>query len=482
MSTDRPITLPAISDLVRASGSLASLGLRYLRCTALSTGAMGHYFEPAGDDLKVPGCPVRRTKLGTAPDAALEHYQRLIARYDAWKETRGLVEEAEPTQPRNDLRGLVAYYEANEKFADVEPIGRRNLANLLRRAVEFRLDDGRVMGDIPLADLDDEVVAAFETQLLRSIQGKAKRSGVWARKPLPANFDPVEDDGDESRPVDNYGRTTRERVVRVLARAWAVAVANKRHGVPSYNPFARRKLGRTGLNVPAATAADLVAFVCGADKDGHESLGTAAMMMFCLFQREEDVLGRFLVKHYRPDHRPDEIEIVDNKNETRVWIPLFGPDGSDLFPALRQRLDALKGSRRGGRMIVRRFDTKRETRGTGLWMPSHREYGNARHVASEILRKAGLTHITLRSFRHGGMTESGNAGATVFEIASLSGHKTLEVLTRYVKRSRQQIYNLVDKRQRAATLALPAHPADVEAKLLAAMGPPAGTGALASHA
>ncbi len=50
-------------------------------------------------------------------------------------------------------------------------------------------------------------------------------------------------------------------------------------------------------------------------------------------------------------------------------------------------------------------------------------------------------------FRHGGLTELGDAQATDQEMMALSGHKTRQILTVYSKRSTEQARNAARKRR-----------------------------------
>src|SRR5262245_48850608 len=65
-----------------------------------------------------------------------------------------------------------------------------------------------------------------------------------------------------------------------------------------------------------------------------------------------------------------------------------------------------------------------------------------------ILRAAGIDPaITFTSFRHGGLTELGDADLTDAQIRAVSRHKSPRVLTRYVKRTEKQIVEATKKRR-----------------------------------
>jgi integrase len=59
--------------------------------------------------------------------------------------------------------------------------------------------------------------------------------------------------------------------------------------------------------------------------------------------------------------------------------------------------------------------------------------------AREIMRAAGLRGLTFTSFRHGGLTEMGDAELTDRQIMAQSRHRSSKVLRRYVKKTARQI-------------------------------------------
>jgi len=66
----------------------------------------------------------------------------------------------------------------------------------------------------------------------------------------------------------------------------------------------------------------------------------------------------------------------------------------------------------------------------------------------QILRAVGTDPaITFTSFRHGGLTELGDADLTDAQIRAVSRHKSPKVLTRYVKRTEKQIVEATRKRR-----------------------------------
>lgn len=66
----------------------------------------------------------------------------------------------------------------------------------------------------------------------------------------------------------------------------------------------------------------------------------------------------------------------------------------------------------------------------------------------EVIRGAGLRdELSFTSFRHGGLTETGDAELTDREILAQSRHTTVKVLPKYVKRTTKQIATGTKKRR-----------------------------------
>ncbi len=198
-----------------------------------------------------------------------------------------------------------------------------------------------------------------------------------------------------------------------------------------------------------------MAFVHCCDGNKRRSIGTAAMVAWEWLQREEHIFGAFTVAHYRSKERPDDVRIVHPKTGEEVWWPLFDPEQSGrvpLFPELMARLDAIKSSRIGGLMIVR--DWKDEKAGVPIAWPTGKkgDLTYLRHETKRLIRMAGLPeNLSFSTFRHGGLTEGGDADMTDREILAQSAQKSPKVLPRYVKKTMKQVANGARKRRASRT-------------------------------
>lgn len=142
------------------------------------------------------------------------------------------------------------------------------------------------------------------------------------------------------------------------------------------------------------------------------------------------------------------------KTGQEVWWPLFDPEAADtpLFPELMARLDEIKRGRIAGLMVVRDWTDKK----AGICLPwptgNKGDLTYFRHEVKRIIRLAGLPDdLSFSSFRHGGLTEGGDADMTDREILAQSAQKTPKVLPRYVKKTMKQVANGARKRRVSRT-------------------------------
>jgi hypothetical protein len=135
-------------------------------------------------------------------------------------------------------------------------------------------------------------------------------------------------------------------------RAWNVGKRAEEKIVPEINPFAKMGLKKRGpgekpRETPTATWEELALFRAKTRELGYWSVGTAALAAFEWLQREEHLIGAFLLSHYRPSARRNAVRVVHPKNGEEAWWPLFDekqqqPERHPLFPELMAELDAIK--------------------------------------------------------------------------------------------------------------------------------------------
>lgn len=368
---------------------------RYMEDRRLKSGAVAYYWSPPSW-AKKKGCVLRAEPLGKDFAAALDRCALLNRQWDAWR--RGS-DEAVDTTP-GTFKWLAAQFYEDRRFLRLDEITKRDYRDGLNIIEVYELKDGSRLGDHDLRKISPKVVdALYEKLCIRA---------------------------DGSKRV-----TTVNKAMRAARRAWNVAFRRQPTLVPAINPFSKPGLEKTDGGNVAATRDQLTAFVATADALGYPSVGTAAMISFELLLREADIIGRFSWSQYKPPERPDAIRLKHHKNrreDERMWLPLF-QDGVALLPELTERLD--KAARYGPLVIVS------EAKRGGVRKPYERTY--FAQLVRKIRDEAGLPKdLTFTSFRHGGVTEIGDADISDQGALSLTGHKTRDILSVYMKRTEAQ--------------------------------------------
>jgi hypothetical protein len=382
--------------------------------------AWGYFFEvptwarkPDAADLRGP-CPVESEELGTDYAAAVARVETVkLPQFDSWR-SGGLSDITPEIAAAGTLDWIFRVYKETGEFKTLDPKTRALHEHGFNLVGNYLLKDGRRLGVVHVASIDTGVVDPLYEKLLNV---------------------PTEDGTTRER------RTTVNHAMKSCRRAWNVAYRRHPKIVPAANPFSRMGLKASKRVTPTATYAELFAAVAKADALGLSSLGTAMMLTWEWLQREEHIFSAFDVTHYRPKDRPREVKIVHPKNDEEVWVPLFDAGGRRLFPELMDRLDTVKQGRIGGLMFVRDWSDR------APWPSKSGDLTLMRHKAKEIILAAGIRpEISFTSFRHGGLTELGDADLTDAQIRALSRQKST-VLPRYIKRTEQQIIRGTRKRR-----------------------------------
>ena len=209
-------------------------------------------------------------------------------------------------------------------------------------------------------------------------------------------------------------------VCKVLRKIWYVG---KRHGKVTHNPFER--MGIRGLeDRKILWEPDQVStLIQKADELGQSSIGTIALLCYDLCQRPGD-MRQLKWKHFDGQ----TFRFIQEKTNTEVEIP--------ASPRLIRRLEGLSASKHPEDHIA--FNE-----GTGkpydrfLYMAHFRRVRDA----------AGLpSHLQLRDLRRTGATEMAEAGCTEDELRSVTGHKSRNVLSIYVRPTKKLAAAGVNKR------------------------------------
>ena len=377
---------------------------KYMRGRRLANGEMSYYWEPP-TWAKKRQCPIFAEALGAGLAPAIQRADDLNRSFDEWR--RGELSGPIP----GSVDWVIGWYQKHPKYRRLRPKTKIGYdANLILLA-DFKLKTVR-----------------FGAAPARKVEPK-HADEMYQRIQWTVDVDPATGEETERRRL-----ATANAVMRTAQAMWKVAL---RAGHVEQNPFAQMGLEQTGGHTVAATRDQVYTFVEKADAMGYQSMGTAAVMAFEMCQREGDVIGTISWSGYRPS---DAIKVRQAKTDELVWLPLMGDGGKPLFPEVEERL--ARTPQRGSLIVMRDQPDKR----TKTFLPYKQSWFG--HLFRKIANAAGLPkELKFMGFRHGGLTELGEAGATDQEMMATSGHKTRGILTVYSKRTPQQAANAARKRQ-----------------------------------
>ncbi|RQH15684.1 hypothetical protein [Bradyrhizobium sp. RP6] len=402
---------------------------RYVERKPLRAGVWAYYFHVPRWARKA-GCAVENSPLGTDYAAAVGRAEKvLLPAFDAWRKGDSSLVESPATVAFGTLDWMFAEYRSDRRYTKLSGKMKRLHETGFKLVGGYILKDGKRLGEKRLTAIDTAIADdLYEKLLVLKVAGK---DGVV---------------------VERERRTTVNHAMKSCRRAWNVCARRNPGKVPLVNPFAKMGLQGSTRETPTATYEELVSFRTKAAELGLSSLATAALIAWEWLQRETDIFATFDVSHYRPKEHPNMVRVVDEKTRAESWIPLFDEAGAALYPELMTELDAIKRNRIGGLMLRRDWGER------GPWptwpKPDMPDFTHMSRKTKEIIRAADLREeLSFASFRHGGLTETGDAELTDREILAQSRHTTVKVLPKYVKRTTKQIATGTKKRRAVRTKA-----------------------------
>lgn len=398
---------------------------RYVERKSTKTG-WGYFWHPP-TWAKKAGCPIHNEPLGLDYDAAVKRAETiLLPAFDAWRSgDRAIASTQLPTVAQiGSLDWVFAEYRADRRYTKLDGKTKRNHEHGFKLVGGYVLKDGTRLGARRAALIDTSITDALYEALLI-----------------------VKDDEGK---VIGERRTTINHAMKSCRRAWNVCTRRNPGKLPLVNPFAQMGLRSSDRETPTATYHQLQVFRAKAKELGLPSLATATLIAWEWLQRETDIFATFDVGHYRPKDRPDMVRVIDEKTKSESWIPLFDDARTPLYPELMAELDAIKRERIGGLMLRRDWGER------GPWptwpQPDMPDFTHMSRKVKEVIRAAELPdELSFASFRHGGLTETGDAELTDREILAQSRHTTVKVLPKYVKRTTKQIVAGTKKRRATRT-------------------------------
>lgn len=387
---------------------------------ALAGGKVGYYWSPP---RKLPeGCPLERRALGTNFTEAKRKAEAYNEAYTHWLIHKTL--PGEPGRPvilPGSIDDVFATYKAHapskpRSFAKLKPGQKKDYERFMRRFADHVLKDGRRAGEVMARDCSPAFIDAMYEKLLYDKDGNARRR------------------------VTNH-------VMAACRRAWNVAHRAKPDKVPAVNPFDKLGLDNSAAETQAATLDQLITFTGKATELGYHDVAFAARAAWDLLIRVSEIRQSFSWTHWRPLDRPDHVFVGSDKNKNPIWKRLgewvtdeatgkavwmpFYPELEALLAAV-PKLSTLVCARR----VLRGREKARDDR-PAIYRGYPKKLFEAR--AAEVRKAAGLPdHVTLTSFRHGGLTELGDAGLPDSWAQVQSRHKQRSMLDRYIKRTGAQ--------------------------------------------
>jgi hypothetical protein len=402
---------------------------RYVERKPLKGGGWGYFFH-VPSWAKKAGCTVQSEPLGADYAAAVSRAETvLLPAFDAWRTGSTSISPTarQAAAAPGTLDWVFAEYRADRRYTKLDPKSKRNHEVGFKLVGRYVLKDGTRLGTRRITAIDtalsDDLYERLLIQKVTDVDGNA---------------------------VERERRTTVNHAMKSCRRAWNICARRNPGKLPLVNPFAKMGLRSSDRETPTAIYEELVAFRTKAIEMGLSSLATAALIGWEWLQRETDIFATFMVDHYRPKERPNLVRVIDEKTGAESWIPLFDDAGAPLYPELMTELDAIKRERIAGLMLRRDWGKR------GPWptwpKPDMPDFTHMSRKVKEVIRAAGLRdELSFTSFRHGGLTETGDAELTDREILAQSRHTTVKVLPKYVKRTTKQIATGTKKRRATRT-------------------------------
>ena len=196
-------------------------------------------------------------------------------------------------------------------------------------------------------------------------------------------------------------------------RVWkSVFATGERLELVSHNPFAAVSIDAAPSRTISWTHDNLHSFINTSDAQDISSLGTLALMAYDLCQRPVDC--RLMTWS---SYNDGLFQFSQQKTGTLIEMP--------ASPALQDRLDAISSNRDPNSAII-------------LYEGTNAPYSERlyRKKAQHIRSMAGLPDdLKIGDLRRTGATELGEANCTEDEIRAITGHKSRQVVSTYVKTS-----------------------------------------------
>ena len=212
----------------------------------------------------------------------------------------------------------------------------------------------------------------------------------------------------------------------ILRKTWNVG---DRLGYVKTCPFKNMGLRATADRTFVWTEEQVFNFINTADQMGMRSIGTLALLCYDLCQRPGD-MRQLTWANLGPDPENQAEQLISFEQEkTKTWVEI------PPSPRLKERLENAQASSNWHDCILYNENTGQ---------PYIRQH---MHKVSDIRSAAKLPkHLQMRDLRRSGATAMAEAGCTNSELRSVTGHKTMDVLAIYVRKTPKLAGAAVNKR------------------------------------
>lgn len=259
-----------------------------------------------------------------------------------------------------------------------------------------------------------------------------------------------------------YNKIARKHSVSIANRclmmaryAWNKMYILHERLIPETNPFEKLEASHHEVEETVPASYDqLLSFTSAALALGELGLAIGARMCWDFTVRPTETFGSMLLSQWRPPERPHHVWIgVDKtskgkRKKSSTWQPIdewvANEDGEGgewvcLFPELEDLIRLIKW--REPPNAPEAYVCMRERqKGLRVFSGDWQRIKNADKIARRIREHAGLPdYVTLEAFRHGGLTELGDAEVPDTLAKAISRHRHRGTLDRYIHRTDRQV-------------------------------------------
>ena len=355
-------------------------------------------------------CPIQSTALGTELAHAITKAEAINEAFKEWREGR------EPTAAVGTIKWLFAWYREQDKFTGNAFLTRKGYRVAMDMVEAIEMKNG-IFGDRQAKVID---ATAADTLYKKARTKHGERQGSY--------------------------------MMQVCRLVWNHAARHHKTTGVKDKPFSAmgiKSSSGAGKGNRAATRAEYNLYRETARAMGRQSMATAAALCFEGCQRVYDAFGfkdpdGRITRGIRWDgYQPStKLTLIQSKTGNEVDIPLVDKlDGElvDLYPELEEELARMERRADGGLIV-------RDERTGEQYTTDYMQY-----LHGKIRKKAGLPKdLRFTSFRHGGLTEIGDAGED--DVRAISGHSTLDVTRIYNKASQVKAKRIATRRREHITM------------------------------